>query len=294
MARIDTLTNFLTDIASAIKSKKGNSTKIKASEFDAEISKLENIEDYFNKSAGSNSSQYMMSRLIKKIPALDTKNVTNMQSAFFNFANLKTIPEIDTHNVTNMQSMFEGCTSLQEIPVLNADKLSGSLSRMFYNCINLREAVEIDTSRVTNVMTMYYSCRHIRKIPNYDTSKVTTFTSMVAQCISLIEIPQLDASSAISIQTMFNGCTSLSKFGGMINLGKSFKTTVSANYSSYKLDLSSCTNLTHESLMNVINGLYDIKNIGVKSQQLILGSTNLAKLTAEEIAIATNKGWSVS
>lgn len=45
--------------------------------------------------------------------------------------------------------------------------------------------------------------------------------------------------------------------------------------------------------MNVINNLYDIKSKGVKTQTLQLGDTNKAKLTAEEIAIATNKGWNV-
>jgi hypothetical protein len=55
-----------------------------------------------------------------------------------------------------------------------------------------------------------------------------------------------------------------------------------------------CTKLTHDSLMNVINNLYDIKSKGCNTQQLVLGSTNLAKLTAEEINIAVEKGFSVS
>ena len=46
--------------------------------------------------------------------------------------------------------------------------------------------------------------------------------------------------------------------------------------------------------MNVINNLYDIATKGCNAQLLYLGSTNLAKLSAEEIAIATNKGWTVS
>ena len=46
--------------------------------------------------------------------------------------------------------------------------------------------------------------------------------------------------------------------------------------------------------MNVINNLYDIAAKGVKTQQLVLGSTNLKKLKAEEIQIATDKGFSVS
>ena len=56
----------------------------------------------------------------------------------------------------------------------------------------------------------------------------------------------------------------------------------------------------NESLMNVINNLYDLNltydvaNGGTLYRQILrLGSTNLAKLTSDEIAIATNKGWDV-
>ena len=46
--------------------------------------------------------------------------------------------------------------------------------------------------------------------------------------------------------------------------------------------------------MNIINNLYDIKTKGCNTQKLILGTTNLHKLTSEEIAIATSRGWTVS
>ena len=46
--------------------------------------------------------------------------------------------------------------------------------------------------------------------------------------------------------------------------------------------------------MNVINNLYDIKTKGCNPQGLVLGSINLNKLTSEQIAIATERGWSVS
>lgn len=110
------------------------------------------------------------------------------------------------------------------------------------------------------------------------------------QCKNLTTIPQLDTSKMTDIDYAFIGCSSLVNFGGLLNIGQAYLTTASANYSKYKYDLSSCTNLTHDSLMNVINNLYDIATAGVQSQQLVLGSKNIAKLTAEEIAIATEKG----
>ena len=65
-------------------------------------------------------------------------------------------------------------------------------------------------------------------------------------------------------------------------------------FGNYTLDLHYSALLTHESLMNVINNLYDIKTKGVKPQQLVLGSKNLAKLSEDELAIGTLKGWSIS
>ena len=44
MARIDNLTNFLTDVASAIKTKSGDSTNIPAANFDNEILNLPSLE----------------------------------------------------------------------------------------------------------------------------------------------------------------------------------------------------------------------------------------------------------
>ena len=92
----------------------------------------------------------------------------------------------------------------------------------------------------------------------------------------------------------FSGCTKLVNFGGFLNAGMSYSITSSENNSSYTVRVSDAPNLSHDSLMNIINKLYDIKTKGCKAQRLQLGSTNLAKLTAEEIAIATNKGFNVS
>ena len=97
---------------------------------------------------------------------------------------------------------------------------------------------------------------------------------------------------------MFTNCNSLTTLGGLLNLGQAYDTSKSANYSNYKLDLSKSTALTEQSLINVLTNLYDIKTKGCKAQQVILGSTNLAKLVSEEgqqaLSSATEKGWTLS
>lgn len=116
---------------------------------------------------------------------------------------------------------------------------------------------------------------------------------METECTSLTTVPMLDASKIINVYNMFNNCSSLVTLGGLKNLGMSYPTNWIENVSEATLNLSDSPLLTHDSLMNVINNLYDIKSKGVKTQTLQLGNTNKAKLTAEEIAIATNKGWNV-
>lgn len=113
-------------------------------------------------------------------------------------------------------------------------------------------------------------------------------------CTNLEVIPALDMSGVNTVREDFHRCYALTDFGGCINLGQMFSTTEAENYTNYKLALYDSTKLTHDSLMNVINNLYDIATKGVKTQQLVLGSTNISKLSAEELQICTSKGWSVS
>lgn len=56
-------------------------------------------------------------------------------------------------------------------------------------------------------------------------------------------------------------------------------------------NLSTCTALTVDSLMSVINALVDLT--GQSSKRLILGSANLAKLSEEQKAVATSKNWNL-
>ena len=165
--------------------------------------------------------------------------------------------------------------------------------RLFYQ-YPLEELPDLlETDKITNMEGMFGSCKLIKTIPNINTSNVTNMSEMFYGCIALETLPKLNCSNVERINDVVTNCTKLQNIGGFENLGQAYKTTMAANYYYYRLTLSN-NNLTHDSLMNVINNLYDIKSKGCNPQSLVLGSTNLAKLTAEEIAIATEKGWTVS
>ena len=229
---------------------------------------------------------------LETIPTLDTSNVTNINDMFADCSSLKTIPALNTSNVVSMDETFFKCSSLETIPMLDTSKVIG-MGRMFYGCSSLETIPTLDTSKVTGMSYMFADCLSLKAIPALDTSNVDSMWAMFAGCSSLETIPMLDASGIKEIYGMFEKCSSLTTFGGLKNLGKSYSYKKASGYTAYILDLSYSPLLTHESLMNVINNLYNLKSIQVKTQKLKIGETNKAKLTAEEIAIATNKGWSV-
>ena len=57
------------------------------------------------------------------------------------------------------------------------------------------------------------------------------------------------------------------------------------------LDISSSTKFTREALVEIIGNL---KSQTGGSKKLIMGSTNLAKLTDEDKSVATGKGWTLA
>lgn len=58
------------------------------------------------------------------------------------------------------------------------------------------------------------------------------------------------------------------------------------------LNFSWSTKLTAETMVAMLEALKN--NTGVEAKTITLGATNLAKLTAEQIQIATNKNWNVA
>ena len=293
MARTNTLGNFLTDVADAIRNKKGTTDTILASNFDTEIASIESgvdINDYY---LTSGANYQNINYYIKKIATIDTSNLTDIPGIFEGCYNLMELPAMNTSKVTNMSYMLRHCRKLTTIPQLNTSKVT-NMDSMFSDCSLLITIPQLDTSNVTNMGSMFHSCTSLTTIPPIDTSNVSSMNNMFNGCKSLTTILQLDLSKISMVSHMFHSCSELTTLGGLQNLGMAYDTNPSANFSYYTLDLSTSPKLTHDSLMNVINGLYDIKSKGCNPQQLILGSTNLAKLTAEEIAIATDKGWNVS
>lgn len=123
-----------------------------------------------------------------------------------------------------------------------------------------------------------------------NTSKLKEFYNPTSN----IELEAFDCSALQ--KTPYNGVhNSTSYIGGFIDLGKGFLQNGTATNHLMYFD-NYMQNLTKESLLNIFNGLYDLNLLAFKfvNQPTIkLGAKNFARLTDEDIKIATDKGWIV-
>ena len=215
----------------------------------------------------------------------DTSAVTTMDGMFSSCHSLASLDlsNFDTSAVTNMSLMFFNCFSLTSLDISNFETSAvTNMDRMFSSCHSLTslDLSNFDTSAVTNMGSMFSSCHSLTSLDlsNFDTSAVTTMDGMFSSCHSLasLDLSNFDTSAVKNMNGMFNGCTNLTNFASCV-----FRKSI---------DFSTCAKLSHDSLMSIINNLAEVTN----AQKLTLGTTNKTKLTINEIAIATEKGWTVA
>ena len=247
----------------------------------------------------------------------DYRNITDMSKMFQNCKNIITVPSfLNCQNVTNMSYMFYGATFVGtlggKINLFDTSNVT-DMSYMFYNCTSIPNVPQLDTSNVSDMSYMFYGCSKLTTIPLLNTSNVTNMNSMFANCSLLTTIPQLDTSSTTNVGYMFNNCRKLETlplmdfgqvteiFGfftngtdnNLTNLGgfKNLKISWTDAYGLYRAE-----KLTYESVMNVINNLYDFRGNGDTSTTRTIKFSDKSKalLSDEDIAVATNKGWTIS
>lgn len=176
-------------------------------------------------------------------------------------------------------------------PVFDASEIE-KMTEFFADNPNLIYVPKLNTTKATSMYQMFYNCRSLYAIGGLNTSKVTQMTEMFRGCHSLKSVPLLDANNVRYIEYMFSECYDLTNVGGLVGLGK----TALVNHLGQTLPLSfkDSKKLTVESCVNVFNNLYDNYTWNLSNKHCIkLSMTTLNKLSNEDVAIATNKGWTV-
>lgn len=194
----------------------------------------------------------------------------------------------------NAMMHYFNCDKLKSIEIDFGDTYrSNTILVSFINSKNVEHikfnstkggGYKIGCGSVEDAYAMFSNCVSLKTIPDLDTSNIEWMSSMFSSCASLTSIPLLDCGKVTSANNMLYGCKSLTDLGGF----KDLKVSITYGF------LEDSPNLTTESLMNVINNLYDLTANGLSGETLKFGTTNLNKLTSDQIAVATNKGWTLT
>ena len=220
----------------------------------------------YEASGGGGSSEDRLKKLLDT-----TKSAKYLFSAYTGTSVDDIIQPNDTENITTMYYMFDSCSDLTSIPQFNTSNVT-NMQNMFSSCTNLTAVPVLDTSNVITMMNMFYDCTALTTIPQLNTSNVANMSNMFSGCTNLTTIPTLDVGKVTNLSGMFSACSKLKSIL-MTNIGVA-------------LDIHFSTKFEREDLLVILNNLKTVTS----SKKLTMGATNLAKLTAEDKAIATNKG----
>ena len=209
----------------------------------------------------------------------------------FSYSTFSKVPDyFDFTGLENSTYLFNQCRNLLEIPDLSVCKFKGSMEKAFSDAVKLESIPWFDSSEVTSFYYTFNSCNSIKTIPELDTSNITNFQNCFYACGNLISLPPLNCSKAINMSDFFSysfnnvAGEKITDVGGFIGL--KCKWTGGG--------LNKCPNLTYQSCINVLNGLYDFTGNGetpTSSQGQLQVHQNFLTTVGDEISIGVQKGW---
>ena len=329
MAKTANLQDFLTDVANSIRTKTQTTDPINAQDFSDKIlsisggggttvknlldatksasylfynytgTSVDNLIQYSDTENVENMSRTFYGSKVVRVPELNTSKAKNFSYAFA-YSSINEFPNWNFSNAESISYLLQQCKSLKiDIVINNLSKLTGdyclngicqqcgvktvtlnglnpdiaySLNQAFFDDGWLTN-VSLNTTtgvpmKVKSMSETFDYCSQLKTLPLMDLTQCTRFS--VTGCNSLESIPAYDLSNITSIN-----------ISGLYKLKEFHATGMKVSF-----NISSSTKFTREALVEILNNLATVTT----TQTLTMGATNLAKLTDEDKAIATNKG----
>lgn len=226
------------------------------------------------------------------------------------FSSCRSLTNITLPNTLTIihQRGFQDLDSLVELTLPN--NLTTICMVGFCSCNNLeRVNIDIENSKLNDIDTQAFD--YAPKLKTFPFPKSISYIgSQVFKQTGLEEVIIPDTDHDIRISGLnFADCTNLRKVYlsanvklikcWMNNVYMHFKSctnledvTLGNGFNSVGLDLSASEKYTKETILQWLNALYD--RTGLESYNLIIGQANINKLLDDDIAIATNKNWTLS
>lgn len=219
-------------------------------------------------------------------------SVTNMEGAFMG-TSITTIPNsmfADAPLVTNYNNVFNG-TNIDIIPIncFAGGNNATSVDAFDKNNIiiildNALQGLLIESGYLSNMTELSYIGNDVFN------SNLTTLENMFNGDTALTTIGNINASNVTSTEGAFTGCTALKEVQGFFQDVEH----LTSDYPTLKVSTSfaDCTNIDHESLLNIINSLVTLTE--ETKQTLTLSAESLALLNDAEKLVVINKYWELA
>ena len=213
---------------------------------------------------------------ITDLEYLNTENVTNMSSMFYNCSKLTSldVTKFNTANVTDMSYMFDNCSKLTSLDVtnFNTEKVT-SMSYMFSGCTNLTslDVTKFNTANVSDMSDMFSDCSKLTSldVSKFNTVNVTNMNSMFYNCSKLtsLDVTKFNTAYVTNMNSMFCNCSKLTSLD-VTKFNTAYVTNMSCMF-------SGCTNLT---LLDVTN--FNTANVTTMNRMFY----NCSKLTSLDVS----------
>ena len=228
-------------------------------------------------------------------------------SASGHITELKFVPLTAT-NASNMINNLQPCVErVGRLPYVGSFSSNTGASQTSRCCGTrwMQHDKMLDVSSVTNLQSAWQNCYSLRSLDlsGWDTGRVTSLYGAWQYCYNLqsLDLSGWDVSSVTNLRDAWQDCSNLQS----LNLSGWDVSHLSTNVSypngyiltdywpfviSIDQNYSSAPALSIASLLRIIDSLPVVTG----ARTLTLGRINKLKLTAEQIAVATQKGWTVA
>lgn len=209
---------------------------------------------------------------MRKVGLFDTSKVVTF-NYMFEYSGLQELPDFDYSEGLNFNGYLSGCVSLENIPPITLPKAT-VVTSMFNNCSKVSR-IEIKCPCATSLMSMFNNCANLKSV-KIEPGAITTIRNAFLGCTTLETIENvLDVSTTTTTTYAFKDCTALTNC-----YLRGLRTGISFEFNPA---------LSKDSVLFLFENAQAVDT----AQSITLHADVFGQLSAEEIAVATEKGFSV-
>lgn len=182
------------------------------------------------------------------------------------------LPKIDTSAITNFTSMFNRCVNMVAIPMIDTSNAQ-SFMELFNRCYSLSCVPILDASKVTNATDMFYNCYALQYVPEIYMQQVVA-TRLFQGCYSLME-NRIKLTAPNNVSQLYSSCYALkrvvypSDWGNASSSSSEFTNCYNLEWLKIKklnksIDLSTAHAFKKESLLYIIENEAAANSISIK------------------------------